>query len=175
MSRPGHREAAPSGGNSRWSFDITPTIAPTFEVDTRAIAAIDYAHPEWIFWDVGLTLVHPSPRVITEQLSSYRRDGTPPAANHLLSSLVAAAEARHSRWPGARSGDEQVSLAWAVMLGLPVPETAALMMACLARTDLYCDVDESAHAVLAGLRSPAMAKRVVRDVWFSPRSPVRNS
>jgi FMN phosphatase YigB (HAD superfamily) len=147
----------------RWSFDISPTIDATLAVDAQAITAIDYPRPQWVFWDVGLTLVHPSPRVIREQLGTDVPDGTRLAAADLLGSLVAAAEARHSRWPADRSGDEQVSLAWAVMLGLPTPEAASVVAGCLARTDLYRDVDESAHRVLAGLAGRGIRMGVISN------------
>ncbi len=152
-----------TGWASRWSFDVAPTIDATVDIDANAIAAIRYSLPQWIFWDVGLTLVHPSPALISAQLSAYDQVGEGWAASDVLGSLVAAAEARHTRWPGVSSGDDRVSLTWAVMLGLPVPEAAALMTACLARTDLYCEVDTSAPVVLTELAQRGVRMGVISN------------
>jgi FMN phosphatase YigB (HAD superfamily) len=145
-----------AGGSERWSF--TPRLAAeaTVEIDSAAVSAIPYGRPEWIFWDVGLTLVHPSASEICRQLAT-RFPGRAWTAGNVLGALVSAAEARHLRWPTGLSGTERVHRAWAALLDVPPADGAAVLSACLARSDIYCEVDSSAPSVLAEL-----ARRGVR-------------
>lgn len=145
-----------AGGPERWSFAPRPATEATMDVDAAAVSAIPYGRPEWIFWDVGLTLVHPSAPEICRQLAA-RFPGRDWIAGDVLGALVSAAEARHVRWPAGLSGDERVRRAWATLLDVPPADGAAVLSACLGRSDLYCEFDSSAPDVLAEL-----ARRGVR-------------
>jgi FMN phosphatase YigB (HAD superfamily) len=110
------------------------------------VSSIAYERPEWIFWDVGLTLIHPSASLIKEALGVRFPERTW-ADGEILGALVGAAEARHLSWPVAVGDDDKVHRAWAALLGLPIDEGAALLQSSLARTDLYCELDPSAAMV----------------------------
>jgi FMN phosphatase YigB (HAD superfamily) len=133
----------------RWSFTPREAADATVSVDDDLVCAVPYSRPEWIFFDIGLTLVHPSADAIAAVLRAHFPDGdwTP---RGVIGSLVCAAEARHVPWPSELSGDARVHRAWASLLQLP-PCGAEILGGCLERLDLYCEVDPTAKTVLREL------------------------
>jgi FMN phosphatase YigB (HAD superfamily) len=114
-------------------------------------AAIEYASPSWIFWDVGLTLVYPSPGLICDALREVY-PGCRCGKEEVLATLVLAAEGRHLRWPSAHNGDTRVARTWAMLLDLP-PDAELVLGELLARTDLYRALDPNARHVLRRLQT----------------------
>jgi FMN phosphatase YigB (HAD superfamily) len=145
-----------SGGSAtRWSFTPEALADERMSgVDGRP-PPIKYAAPGWIFWDVGLTLVYPSPGLICDALRDMY-PGHRCGKEEVLATLVVAAEGRHLRWPSAHDGDARVARTWAMLLDLP-PDAAAVLAVLLARTDLYRALDPSAGSVLRRLRATGIS------------------
>ncbi|MDT7786091.1 MAG: hypothetical protein QOF58_4510 [Pseudonocardiales bacterium] len=123
--------------------------------DTLALRAehwLPAARPRAILFDAGLTLIHPSGRILVEELE---RHGVAPgqvSPEQAVSALVMAAEARHLRLPSRLNGNEKVAVTWATLLGLDAGEATAGFMAATAREDLYRDIDAGALDTVRGLR-----------------------
>jgi FMN phosphatase YigB (HAD superfamily) len=135
----------------RWSF--TPEALADERVSDVGgqWPSIEYASPSWIFWDVGLTLVYPSPELICDALREVYPEHLC-GKEEVLATLVVAAEGRHLRWPLALDGDARVASTWAMLLNLP-PDAVTVLAELLARTDLYRAVDPNAGSVLCSLRT----------------------
>jgi HAD superfamily hydrolase (TIGR01549 family) len=134
---------------TRWSFTPEALADERMSDADGRCPPIEYATPSWIFWDVGLTLVYPSPGLICEVL----RGAYPKRAfgeEEVLATLVVAAEGRHLRWPSEHDGDARVARTWAMLLDLPL-DAAEILAELLGRTDLYRALDPSAESVLQRL------------------------
>lgn len=138
------------GRPSRWDFAPTELAdgRRTVAIDDRLV--IDYRRPDWIFWDVGLTLVYPSGSLICAELhEAFPTQHWDP--EDVVAALVVAAEGRHLRWPVGLDGDARVARAWAALLGLATPDGELILARCLERTDLYREFDPAAPSVLGDL------------------------
>ena len=136
---------------TRWSFTPEALTDERMSGIGGQRSSIEYCSPSWIFWDVGLTLVYPSPGLICDALRDvYPRHRCD--KEEVLATLVVAAEGRHLRWPLAHDGDARVARTWAMLLDLP-PDAATVLAELLARTDLYRAVDPSAGSVLCRLQA----------------------
>lgn len=136
-------------------WDFTPSLsAPAKPYRTHA-STVPTGHlmppPKAVLMDIGMTLIHPSPRVILHELRS-RVPGHPATGRDCAAALVAAAEARHLPLPQGLSGDEKVGAAWGALLGLPRDASLDIWRRLLGRHDLYSELDHEAGALLSGLR-----------------------
>jgi len=135
----------------RWAFETRPLIAdPPLNGDPLDLESIDLHRPTWIFWDVGLTLIHPSGSMVRRELEAHFPGGSWRPAE-VVSALISAAEARHLRSPRGLTGDDRVQRAWAGLLGVPPEAGARVLAECLARPELYCEIDPAAPAILGAL------------------------
>lgn len=117
--------------------------------------------PRALLLDVGLTLVHPSGRVMLEEL---RRELPRAQAREddLVATLVLAAEARHLPFPRG-SGDARVAMTWGMLLGLPASVARRAWQRAVSRPDLYDGLDPDAAELLAGLRGRGLRVAAVSN------------
>lgn len=146
----------------RWAFAPRPLADAPPSGDPVNLASIDLERPQWIFWDVGLTLIHPAGATVQRELEAHF-PGRSWSPADIVRALISAAEARHLTSPAGLTGDERVQRAWAALLGVPPDAGARVLAACLARTDLYCELDAAAPAVLGELARRGVRMGVVSN------------
>ncbi|MEY9948385.1 HAD family hydrolase [Kitasatospora sp. GAS1066B] len=106
--------------------------------------------PKAVLLDIGMTLIHPSGQVMSEELARAGAAGIKPAAAE--AALAVAAEAHHLDFPRRLDRSQKVGVTWGPLLGLSPEAGQAAWAGCTARPDLYRDLDPDAVAVLEQVR-----------------------
>lgn len=122
------------------------------------------ARPCAILFDAGLTLIHPSGRIMLDELAAQ---GVAIGPEHrdrdAVRALALAAEARHLPLPSALDGDRKVASAWAALMGLAGRGPVEACLRAMARPDFYCDLDPDAAECLKALRDEDVRLGVVSN------------
>jgi len=120
--------------------------------------------PRAIFCDAGLTLIHPSGRIMLDELAVQEVAMDPGVtAWDATRALVLAAEARHLPLPSALNGDRKVASTWALLMGLAGPEPVEACLRAMARPDFYTDLDPDASDCLKALQGEGLLLGVVSN------------
>ncbi|WP_392958398.1 HAD family hydrolase [Streptomyces sp. LN245] len=129
--------------------------------------------PDAVLFDAGLTLIHPSGDVLTEELAAAGHTGVDPA--RATTALVLAAEARHLTLPAGTGGTEKVARTFAALLGLDPEAASPAVLSALSRPDLYRDIDPEAASTLRELREQGLTLGVISNSEGTVREELRQA
>ncbi|MEO7194981.1 MAG: HAD-IA family hydrolase [Pseudonocardiaceae bacterium] len=120
------------------------------------------APPHAVLFDIGMTLIHPSGRVMLDELNRLgAAEGL--QAQDAAAALAAAAEVHHLDFPRGLTRTEKVGVVWGALLGVSPDTGMRAWTACAERPDLYCDLDPDAVLVLQTLRSQGLRTAAVSN------------
>ncbi|MEU3562830.1 HAD family hydrolase [Kitasatospora sp. NPDC006786] len=114
-----------------------------------------------VLFDIGMTFIHPSGEVMSEELAAVGATGVAPKTAE--AALATAAEAHHLDFPQGLTRPEKVGAVWGQLLGVGAETGRRAWQRCTDRTDLYRDLDPDAAAVLGAVRERGLAVAAVSN------------
>jgi HAD superfamily hydrolase (TIGR01509 family) len=146
---------------SRWAFSVC--TGERLPLPSTASTAVALPRPHCVLFDIGLTFIHPSGKVLAEEIAAVR-PGYPRTADHeLVGAFVLATEARHLSHPADMDGEHKVARMLGHYLQLSPCEADLLWSRLMARRDLYSELDPDAISTLTQLREQGIAVGVVSN------------
>ncbi|MGZ2362044.1 HAD family hydrolase [Streptomyces sp. 372A] len=117
--------------------------------------------PKAVLFDIGMTFIHPSGEVMSEELAAVGAHGV--GAKTAEAALATAAEAHHLDFPQGLSRPEKVGAVWGQLLGVGAETGRRAWRRCTDRTDLYRDLDPDAVPVLREICGRGLAVAAVSN------------
>lgn len=141
---------------------MAPLLRPPATPGPGVLPAHLRRRPRAILFDVGMTLIHASGRVLVEELARVGLSGeiNPESA---MSALALAAEASLLRMPSALSAEQRVAAAWAGLLEVDGPSARHAFATAVARPDFYSELNPEAISTLTALRERGLRLGVVSN------------
>lgn len=142
---------------SRWTFPIhTGERLVRSSTASVALSAAARLRPSCVLFDIGLTFIHPSGKVLSEEIRGIRPDYPATALHELVGAFVLATEARHLPVPVKLDGEQKVARMLGHYLQLNPYEGELLWRRLMTRHDLYSELDPDALTTIAGLRDQGL-------------------